>query len=350
MAGHAIPAPGALPKPAVLLPEVGPIASGTWAPVVAESPSPTDIAMLRLKESRLFMASCAMLLFILVLVAAAPLMERGFAGRTAVEQGLSDTIVLGGKKREVVELDGTPGIGPGFHREYMLGADALGRDVFMRTLVGGRVSLLAGFGASVIAMFGAVALGTLAGYRRGWWDAAISRWADFMMCFPSLLLLVGLSTALATRSIGPIHRGSVSLLILILGVGAIAGMSRIIRGLVIGLAEKEFVEAAKAMGSSDLRIMARHMLPNISGALFTYFGLIFTGMVLGEAGLSYLGIGILPPQMSWGTGIGDGVPFVTTAWWITLVPGMFVVMFAVSVNLISKGIEEAFDPKNLTGS
>jgi peptide/nickel transport system permease protein len=348
MAGHAIPAPGSLPKPAVL-PEVGPIATGTWAPVVAESPSPTDIALARLKENTTFMVSCVMLLIIVVLVAAAPLMERGFAGRSAVQQGLSDKIVIGGKTREVVELDGTPGIGPGFHREYMLGADALGRDVFMRTLEGGRVSLIAGLGASFIAMFGAVALGTLAGYRRGWWDAAISRWADFMMCFPSLLLLVGLSTALATRSIGPIHRGSVALLILILGVGAIAGMSRIIRGLVIGLAEKEFVEAAKAMGSSDLRIMVRHMLPNISGALFTYFGLILTGMVLGEAGLSYLGIGILPPQMSWGTGIGDGVPFVTTAWWITLVPGMFVVLFAVSVNLISKGIEEAFDPKNLGG-
>lgn len=348
MAGHAISAPGAFPR-AKTLPEVGPLASGVWAPVVTESPSPTDIAISRLKENTSFKVSCVVLLIIVSLVVSAPLLERGFAGRTAVEQGLSDTIVTGGKRREVVELDGTPGIGPGFHREYMLGADALGRDVFMRTLRGGSVSLIAGLGASVIAMIGAVALGTIAGYRRGWWDAAISRWADFMMCFPSLLLLVGLSTALATRSIGPIHRGSVSLLIVILGIGAIAGMSRIIRGLVLGLSEKEFVEAAKAMGGSDMRIMVRHILPNISGALFTYFGLILTGMVLGEAGLSYLGIGILPPQMSWGTGIGDGVPFVTTAWWITFVPGMFLVFFAVSVNLISKGIEEAFDPKNLTG-
>jgi peptide/nickel transport system permease protein len=139
------------------------------------------------------------------------------------------------------------------------------------------------------------------------------------------------------------------LLVLILGIGGIAGMTRIIRGLVLGLAEKEFVEAAKAMGSGDMRIMFRHMLPNISGALVTYFGLIVTGMVIGEAGLSYLGIGILPPGMSWGTGIGDGVPYVTSAWWVTMVPGTFIMLFAVSVNLIGQAVEEAFDPKNLQG-
>jgi len=219
----------------------------------------------------------------------------------------------------------------------------------MRTLRGGRTSLLAGFGAAILGMFGAIMLGTIAGYKGGWFDTLITRWVDFMLCFPTLLLMVAMSTALATRSFGPIHRGSVGLLIIILGTGAIPGMTRMIRALVLGLAEREFVEAARAMGGTDARIMFRHMLPNISNALVTYFGLMVSGMIIAEAGLSYLGLGILPPGMSWGSGIGDGVPYYMTAWWITLIPGGFIVLVATSVNLIGMAIEQAFDPKSLGG-
>jgi len=305
--------------------------------------------MLRLRENRLFVVACAMFGTILLLTMSAPLFEQHWAGRTAQEQNLSGKATIGGKQIEAVKLDGRPNIGPGFHREYMLGSDALGRDVFMRALRGGRVSLLAGFGAAFIGMFGAIILGTVAAYKRGRWDTVISRWADFMMSFPSLLLLVAMSTALATRDIGPIERGSLPLLVMILGFGAIPAMTRIVRSLVLGLTEKEFVEAALALGGSDSRVMFRHMLPNISNALVTYFGLMVAGMIIAEAGLSFLGVGILPPGLSWGTGIGDGSVYAMVAGWVVLVPGAFVMATALSVNLIVMGIEEAFDPKQLGG-
>lgn len=333
------------------LPAVGPLAKGRAdeADSSQRSLSPTQMAFVRLREDRVFIAACLVFSFVIVMTFSAPLMEQRFAGRTATEQNLSGGITVHGRHVEAVASDGTPGIGPGLHREYLLGSDQLGRDVFMRGLRGGRVSLLAGFGAALLAMTGATLLGTLAGFKRGLWDAGISRYFDFMMSFPALILMVALSTALATRSIGPIHRGSLALLVLILGIGGISGMGRMVRALVISLAAKDFVEAARALGSSDSRIMFRHMLPNISNALVTYFGLVVSGMILAEAGMSYLGLGILPPSMSWGSGIGDGTAYYTVAPWITIVPGTFIVLTTTSVNLIGQAIDKAFDPKNLGG-
>ncbi len=340
---------GAARTPAVL-PQVGPLARGKSHDNTAQqSPSPTEIAKRRLREDRVFKVSCVIFALVIIACMSAPMMESRWAGRTATEQNLSGSVKISGKEKEVVRLDGMPGIGPGFHREYTLGSDVLGRDVFMRALRGGRVSLLAGFGAATLGMFGAIFFGTIAGYKRGMWDAVISRTIDFMLCFPSLLLMVAMSAALATRSIGPIQRGSLGLLIVVMGTLAIPGMARLVRSLVLGLAEKEFVEAAKALGGNDARIMFRHMLPNISSVLVTYYGLMVSGMIIAEAGMSYLGLGILPPEMSWGTGISDGVPYYTTAPWITLVPGAFIVLIATSVNLIGMSVEKAFDPKNLGG-
>lgn len=331
-------------------PEVGPLSRPDQkSENTAKSLSPREIAILRLRENWTFKIALVVFSTIILLTLFAPFIETHWAGRAAGDQNLSGKMKIGGDTKEAVKVDGRPNIGPGLHKEYMLGSDSLGRDVFMRALRGGRVSLMAGFGAAAIGMIGAALLGTIAGYKRGRWDTIISRWADFMMCFPTLLLLVAMSTALATRTIGPIHRGSLSLLVLILGIGAIPGMTRLIRSLVVGLAEREFVEAAKALGASDWRIMLRHMLPNISNALVTYFGLMVSGMIIAEAGLSFLGLGILPPNLSWGTGIGDGTTYYTVAWWITVVPGMFIMATAASVNLIGMSIEEAFDPKNLGG-
>jgi peptide/nickel transport system permease protein len=328
---------------------VGPLARGderTQAPV---SLSPTQLAMLRLKENRTFKVSCVIFLSIVIMCVAAPVFERYWAGRSAADQNLSGSVMIGGKQVEAVAADGTPNIGPGFHLKYTLGSDELGRDVFMRALEGGRVSLLVGFGAALFGMAGAVVLGTAAGFKRGWVDTIISQWVDFMLCMPVILLMVAVSTALAMHPLGPIHRGSILLLILVLGFGAMPGMTRMIRGLVLGLAEKEFVEAARALGGGDARVMFRHMLPNISNALVTYFGLMVSGMIIAEAGMSFLGLGILPPGMSWGSGIADGSTYYMSAAWITMVPGLFIVLTTTSVNLIGMAVEEAFDPKNLGG-
>jgi peptide/nickel transport system permease protein len=331
-------------------PAVGPLARGArTGGTTVQSPSPTSIALARLRENRIFIGAAIVFCMVILVCATAPMWESKWAGRTATEQNLSGTVEIGGKEKPAVKQDGRPGIGPGFHREYTLGSDQLGRDVLMRALRGGRVSLIVGFCAALLGMAGAIVLGTTAAFKRGMWDSAISRFVDFMLCFPMLLMMIALSTALAMRDLGPIQRGSMPLLIIILGFSAIWGMTRIVRGLVLGLAEKEFVEAARAMGGGDGRIMFRHMLPNISNQVVTYFGLMFSGMIVAEAGLSYLGVGILPPGMSWGTGIGDGTVYSMVAWWVTLVPGMFIILTAASVNLIGQAIEEAFDPKNLTG-
>jgi peptide/nickel transport system permease protein len=303
----------------------------------------------RLNENTPFKISVVVFLCIILGAVTVPFWESHWAGRSAEEQNISGTVEIGGKKVEAVKIDGRPNIAPGFHRTYTFGSDGLGRDVFMRSLRGGRVSLMAGFFAAIIGMSGAVVLGTAAGYKRGMVDTVISRWVDFMLCFPMLLLMVAMSGALALRDFGPIQRGSLPLLIVVLGFGAIPGMTRLVRSLVLGLAEKEFVEAAKAMGGSDARIMFRHMLPNISNQLVTFFGLMVSGMIVAEAGLSFLGIGILPPAMSWGTGIGDGTVYSMVAWWVTIIPGAFIAATATSINLIAMGIEEAFDPKKLGG-
>jgi ABC-type dipeptide/oligopeptide/nickel transport system permease subunit len=321
------------------------------AQVGTRSLSPTELAVARLKENRIFHVAVAIFSAILLMCALTPVMETSFSGHRADEQNLSGHMRLHGKKTEIVSLRGIPNVGPGFHKQYMLGADQLGRDVFMRTLRGGKVSLLAGFGGAFMSMFLATLLGTLAGYKRGKWDTIISRYFDFMLSFPMLLLMVALGTALATREslFGFIHRGSLSLVLLLLGIGGIPSFGRLIRSQVLSLSEKEFVEAAKAMGGGDRRVMIVHLLPNISSALVTYFGLLVSSMILAEVGLAYLGVGILPPNMSWGTGISDGVMYYTTAWWITIVPGAFVTLTVLSINLIGIAIEEAFDPKHLGG-
>lgn len=276
-------------------------------------------------------------------------METRWAGRAYDEQNLSGSIKLGGKEREVVNLRGIPTVGPGLRRQYTLGADPLGRDVFMRTLRGGWVSLRIAVGAMLLTVFIGVTLGTIAGYAKGRIDALISHFFDTMLAVPYILLATALSVALATASFGPIKRGSLALTLLIIGVLGGFYFGRIVRSAVLSLAEREFVEAARALGGSDRRIIVRHIVPHLSSTIITYGGVLIGSAMIAEAALSFLGLGVLPPTASWGNMIADGRYFYATAWWISFFPGLFIALTVLSLNLLGQALEEAFDPKALGG-
>lgn len=308
--------------------------------------TPMQLAVRRLRENTL--AKVSGLVFITMLAACfcVPLFASGWAGRDANEQNLGGSITMGGKQVEVVNLRGIPNVGPGFRRQYTFGADALGRDVLIRVLEGGKVSLSIGIGAAIITAFMGLAIGTLAGYFGGKIDAAISRVLDVLIAFPSMIFAIALSTSLASSDgILFIKRGSPSLPLMVIGVLGSFGFARIIRSKALELGNREFVEAARAMGAGHWRIMTREMLPHLISTTITWFGLLVSANIIAEAGLSFLGVGVLPPTPSWGNIISDGKIFYSTAWWISLFPGIMIVVTVLSLNLVGEAVEEALDPK-----
>lgn len=316
----------------------------------SNSEAPLQKAAVRLRENRLAQVAAVVLSLLVLACMATPLFERHWAGRANSEQNLSGKAEVNGTTVEVVDIRGVPQVGPGFRREYTLGADKLGRDVFMRILQGGRVSLTVGFSAAIITVFFAVLLGTMAGYYKGKVDLLISRYFDVQWAFPVLPLAIALSTALATSD-GFLFfkRGSLMLPIFIIGFVSIPYLGRAVRAQVLSVSEREFVEAARALGATDARIMRREIFPNIFTTVLTYFGLIVSGNIIFESGLSFLGVGVLPPTPSWGNIIADGASFYSTALWISFFPGVAIMLTVLCLNLVSEALEEAFDPKALGG-
>ena len=226
--------------------------------------------------------------------------------------------------QQVVSFDGVP-IGPTWQKKFFLGADNNGRDVAVRLLYGARNSLFIGITAALITTFLAVMLGTLAGYFRGWTDSVISRGLDITWAFPPTLLGValGVSFALGGLKLGPIEVSGDSLWIptLVIGMIGVVYLARPIRGQVLSLREKEFVEAARAQGAGPLRIMFSELLPNITSTILVFFPLLVAASILNEAALSFLGAGVQPPAPSWGTMLADGINLLSTAPHLTIVPG-----------------------------
>ena len=188
----------------------------------------------------------------------------------------------------------------------------------------------------VLAVLLGLAAGVLAGYYRGVVDSILSRFTDAMMAIPILLLAIALASVL--------RRGSVWNVVLILGLVNWTYLARILRAEVLSLREKEFIEAARAVGAGDWRILSRHLLPNLAGPLLVFATLSMASNILLESALSFLGVGIQSPTPSWGNMIQEGMAFYTVAWWITLYPGLAILFTVVSLNLVGDGLKDALMP------
>jgi peptide/nickel transport system permease protein len=309
---------------------------------------PWQLAWRRLKRNRVAMGSLVLFFVIAACCVGAPLYADHVAGRGPTDTNPTGTITVDGEEQFVVTPDGTP-IGPGLRKEYLLGADPLGRDVMVRLLYGGRNSLLVGFFAAVITAILAVSLGVAAGFFRGWSDRSISTLFDIMWSFPALLFAIALGTALALGGleIGPISIKGDSLWIpiIIIGVVYIPYLGRPIRGQVLSLREKEFVDAAVAQGMSAPRIMFSEVLPNLTSTILVFGTLIIANNILLEAALSFLGAGIQPPEPSWGGLISDGVNQIYTSPHLSLVPGVAITLAVLSLNVFGDGLRDALDPR-----
>ncbi len=311
--------------------------------------SPWQLAGRRLRRNKTALAFGALFLVLVAMCLAAPLYSNHIANRSAFDQPASDEMVeKDGEQVLVVALDGVP-IGPTYNQEYFLGADSSGRDVAVRLLYGGRNSLLIGVVAALGTILLGVVLGLLAGYSRGWVDGIISRILDVIWSFPVILLGIALGTALALGGLklGPItiQGDSLAIPILIIALVYIPYLARPIRGQVLSLREKEFVEAARAQGMGSFRIMFSEILPNVVTTLIVFFPLLIANAILLEAALSFLGAGVRPPEPSWGTMIQDGVDRIVTAPMLAVVPGAMLVLTVLALNVFGDGVRDALDPR-----
>jgi peptide/nickel transport system permease protein len=318
-----------------------------------EGRSPWYLAYRRLRRNRLALAAAGLFVAILVFVLAAPLWANDVAHTTPNANHTLEKVRVGDELREVVNPEGKP-VGPlwfGAGGRFFLGADGtLGRDEMVRLMYGGRISLLIGFGATLLATLMATVLGLLAGYYRGWTDAVISRTLDVVWSFPVTLLAIALGLALAVGGlrIGPLHLSGSSIWIPILIIGFVYTpyLARPIRGQVLSLREQEFVEAAVAQGAGPLRVMFGELLPNLASTLIVFFALGVANNMLLEATLSFLGVGVQPPNASWGSMIGGGFELITTAPLLTVIPGAMILLTVLSVNVFGEGLRDALDPKS----
>ena len=301
------------------------------------------------------MIALGVLLFMVVVTLLAPLYAHDIAHDNPFASNLQGRIKIGNHYRSVMQANtqglglGVTPIGPTWDfSKYFLGADELGRDVFARMLYGGRVTLLIGFSSGLICIVVATVLGMLAGYFGRATDWIISRLLDIVWA-------ISLSVILVTSGLdlGIIHIGAGSLLLPILIIASVyvPYVARPVRGIVFSLKEREFIQAAIASGASDWHILRKEILPNVAPSVIVFFPLMVALNILTESALSILGIGVQPPQASWGTIINDGLQLLYTRPWVAIGPGVCIVITCVALNILGDGVRDAFDPRaKLRGS
>jgi peptide/nickel transport system permease protein len=240
------------------------------------------------------------------------------------------------------------GLPTGPSSEHWFGVDPIGRDVFSRVLHGAQVSLIVAFVGTGLSVFIGVILGIISGFYRGWTDTLVARTLDVMLAFPVLLLGLGLATACSGENgcIGGLVQPGLSVVIFIIVLANTPYVARIIRGQVLSLREKEFVEASRSLGASNRRIMFRDILPNLVAPIIVYATLFIPANILLEAALSFLGVGVQPPKPSWGAMLSDAVSNFDTAWWFMFFPGMALLLTVLAFNLVGDGMQDALNPKS----
>ena len=220
--------------------------------------------------------------------------------------------------------------------KHLCGTDQLGRDVLSRMIWGARISLMVGFVATGIAIIIGAILGAVSGYYGGWVDSVIMRFVDIMLCFPTFFLILAVIAFLEP---------SIWNIMIIIGLTGWMGVTRLVRADFITLRERDFVKAAQAIGASDMRIIFLHILPNSMASILVAATLGIAGAILTESALSFLGIGVQPPTPSWGNILTAGKDNIDIAWWLSLYPGLAILITVVGYNLLGEGIRDLLDPR-----
>jgi len=294
--------------------------------------SPLQLFWRRFRQDRVALAALGFIVFLVIIAIAAPLVVDVLGLPSPNTQNLNLT-----------DAFGSP-LGPSSAHPF--GVDQLGEDVMSRVIYGARVSLIVGIVGTAIATVIGVSLGVMAGFYRGWVDTAFSRVTDVVLSIPILLLGLGIGAACSVRGClgGAVQPGLGELLFLI-SLASWAYIYRIVRGLVLSLREREFVEASRALGASNARIMFREILPNLVAPIIVYATLLIPLNILLEAALSFLGVGIRPPTASWGQMIAAATPIFNTAWWYMVFPGIALLLTVLAFNLLGDGLQDALNPR-----
>ena len=294
--------------------------------------SPTALFWRRFRQDRVAVASLIFIVLLVIIAIAAPLVVKllGLPGPYVQNLNLTNAF-------------GEP-LGPSAAHPF--GVDGLGEDIASRVIYGARVSLEVGVIGTGIATVIGVIVGLLAGFYRGWVDTVLSRLTDLVLCFPTLLFGIGLASACALNGcLGGTIQPGVPVITAVVVIFGWTYIARIVRGLVLSLREKEFVEAARSLGASDARIMFREILPNLAAPVIVYASLLIPVNILFEAALSFLGVGVQPPTASWGQMIADATPIFNIAWWWMVFPGAALLLTVLAFNLLGDGLQDALNPK-----
>ena len=287
-----------------------------------EGRSPWQLALARLRRDRVAVGSAVVIGLIVLMAICAPLVA------AAVGHGPNTQYRTTGLSPE--------GIPVGPNHTFLLGTDELGRDVLVRIFYGARISLLAGVVASLLAVATGVVVGLIAGYFGRAVDTLLSRFMDVVLSLPYLVFAIALIAV-----VGP----GLPVSIAVIAFFSFASVGRIVRGQVLSITQKEFIEAARSVGASDLRIMFVDILPNVLAPVIVYATLLIPASIVFEATLSFLGLGVVPPTASWGGMLSESIQYYQVAWWYVVFPGAALLITTLAFNLLGDSVRDAFDPR-----